>query len=102
MDLKEIVRITNVFYDAKTVKIVKKVNFVLKEDVFHPIAIKKVIADWVTNAFLKNVSLDVNVQETVRRAKHVMMMTIVSIHQVIFCLIYFSIWHSLAEINNFH
>jgi hypothetical protein len=87
VDLKENVRITNVFYDAKTVKIVKKVNFVLKEDVFHAIAIKKVIADWVTNAFLKNVSLDVNVQETVRRAKHVMMMTIVSIHQVIFCVI---------------
>ena len=102
MDLKEIVRITYVLYDAKAVKIVKMVTFVPKEDVFRPLATNIVIADWATSAFLNIVSLDVNVQETVRRAKHVMMMTIVSIHQVIFCMIYFSIWHSLAEINNFH
>ena len=80
-------RITNVFYDAKTVKIVKMVTFVPKEDVFRPLATKTVIVDRATSAFLQNVSLDVNAQETVRRAKHVMMMTIVLIHQVIICAI---------------
>ena len=61
---------------------------------FHPIATNKVIADRATNAFLKNVSLDVNIKETVWRAK-IVLMTIVPLHQVIICLIYFSIWHSL-------
>ena len=57
------------------------VNFVPKEDVFLPLATNKVIADWATNAFLKNVSLDVNIKETVWRAKTVLM-TIVPFHQV--------------------
>ena len=87
MHLKEIVRITNVFYYAKTVKIVKMVNFVPKEDVFRPLATKTVIVDRATSAFLQNVSLDVNVQEIVQMAKHVLMMIIVSIHQVIICAI---------------
>ena len=37
------------------------------------------IVDRATNAFLKNVSLDVNIKETVRRAKNVLM-TIVPFH----------------------
>ena len=45
--------------DAKTVKIVKMVNFVTKEDVFLPFAKKTVIVVRATNAFLKNVLLDV-------------------------------------------
>ena len=100
MDLKEIVRITNVFYDAKTVKIVKMVTFVPKKDVFRPLATNTVIVDWTTSAFLNIVLLDVNVKETVQRTKNVFM-TIVPLHQVIICVIYFSIWHSLAEFNNF-
>ena len=76
-------RITNVFCDAKTVKIVKMATFVPKDDVFRPLARNIVIADWATSAFLNIVSLDVNVTETVQRTKHVLMMTIVSIHQVI-------------------
>ena len=91
-------RITNVFYDAKAVKIVKMITFVPKEDVFRPLAKKTVIVDWATSAFLKLVLLDVNVKETVHRTK-IVLMTIVSFHQVIICVIYFSIWHSLAEIN---
>ena len=91
-------RITNVFYDAKIVQIVKMVTFVPKEDVFRPLATKTVIVDWATSAFLKIVLLDVNVKETVHRTK-IVLMTIVSFHQVIICMIYFSIWHSLAEIN---
>ena len=91
-------RITNVFYDAKAVKIVKMITFVPKEDVFRPLATKTVIADWATSAFLKIVLLDVNVKETVHRTK-IVLMTTVSLHQVIICVIYFSIWHSLAEIN---
>ena len=80
-------RITNVFYDAKAVKIVKMITFVPKEDVFRPLATKTVIADRATSAFLQNVSLDVNIQEIVQMAKHVLMMIIVSIHQVIICAI---------------
>ena len=79
-------RITNVFYDAKAVKIVKMITFVPKEDVFRPLATKTVIADRATSAFLQNVSLDVNVQEIVQMAK-IVLMTIVSIHQVIICAI---------------
>ena len=75
-------RITNVFYDAKTVKIVKMVTFVPKKDVFHPLAKKTVIVDWTTSAFLKIVLLDVNVKETVHRTKYVLM-TIVPLHEVI-------------------
>ena len=91
-------RITNVFYDAKAVKIVKMITFVPKEDVFRPLATKTVIADWATSAFLKIVLLDVNVKETVHRTE-IVLMIIVSFHQVIIWVIYFSIWHSLAEIN---
>ena len=80
-------RITNVFYDAKAVKIVKMISFVPKEDVFRPLATKTMIVDRATSAFLQNVSLDVNVQEIVQMAKHVLMMIIVSIHQVIICAI---------------
>ena len=80
-------RITNVFYDAKTVQIVKMVTFVPKEDVFRPLATKTVIADRAMSAFLQNVLLDVNVQEIVQMAKHVLMMIIVSNHQVIICAI---------------
>lgn len=80
-------RITNVFYDAKAFKIVKMITFVPKEDVFRPLATKTVIADRAKSAFLQNVSLDVNVQEIVQMAKHVLMMIIVSIHQVIICAI---------------
>ena len=98
MDLRENVRITNVFDDAKTVKIVKMVTFVPKEDVFRPLATNIVIVDWETSAFLNIVSLDVNIKETVQTTKNVFM-TIVSFHQVIICVIYFSIWYGLAEIN---
>ena len=45
MDLKENVRITNVFYDAKIVKIVKMVTFVPKKDVFRLLAKNTVIVD---------------------------------------------------------
>ena len=40
----------------------------------------------------------VEVVEIVLRAKTVLM-NIVPFHQVIICVIYFSIWHSLTEIN---
>ncbi len=82
-----IVRTTNVFYDAKTVKIVKMVSFVPKADVFRPLVTNQRIVDWATNAFLNIVLLDVNIMEIVRRAKHVTMITIVSIHQVNICVI---------------
>ena len=78
--------------------IVKMVNFVSKEDVFLPFAKKKVIVDRATYALLKNVSLDVYIKDNVQRAKTVLM-TFVPFHQVIICVIYFSIWHSLTEIN---
>ena len=91
--LTVIVRITNVFHDAKTMKIVKMVNFVPKEDVFLQFATNKVIVDRATNAFLNNVSLDVNIKDNVRMAKTVLM-TIVPFHQVIICVIYCSIRHS--------
>ena len=81
MDLKEIVRITNVLYDAKTVKIVNLVTFVPKKDVFHLLAKNTVIVDWATSAFLKIVLLDANVKETVHRMKYVLK-TIVPLHQV--------------------
>ena len=87
--------------DAKTMKIVMKIwNFVAKENVFFSIAKNKVIVDWATNASLRrmNVSLDVNIIETVRRAKNALK-TIVPFQQVInhLCyLIYFSIWYSLT------
>ena len=82
-----IVRVLNVFHDAKTIKIVKIVNFVQKEDVFLPIATNKVIVDWATNAILKNVSSDVYIKENVQRTKTVLI-TIVPFHQVIICVIY--------------
>ena len=53
------------------------------------------IVDRTTNALLKNVSLDVNNKDNVRMAKTVLM-TIVPFHQVIICLVYFLIWHSLV------
>ena len=81
------VRITNVFHNAKTHKIVKMVNFVQKEDVFLPIATNKMIVDWATNVILKNVSLDVYIKENVQRTKTVLI-TIVPFHQVIICVIY--------------
>ena len=93
-------RIPNVFYDAKTVKIVKMVTSVPKEDVFRPLAANIVIADWATSAFLTIVLLDVNVKETVH-GTNIVLMTIVPKNEVIICVIYFSIWHSLAEFNNF-
>jgi hypothetical protein len=96
--LTVIVRITNVFHDAKTLKIVKMVNFVPKEDVFLQFAINKVIVDRTTNALLNNVSLDVNIKDNVRMAKTVLI-TFVPFHQVIICVIYCSIWHSLTEAN---
>ena len=84
---------------AKTMKIVKFLNFVAKGNVIS-IAKNKVIVDWATNASLRrmNVSLDVNMIETVRRAKNALK-TIVPFHQVInhlFYLIYFSIWYILT------
>ena len=82
-------RITNVLYCAKIIKIVKMVNFVPKEDVFRPLATKTVIADWATSAFLKIVLLDVNVKETVHRTE-IVLMIIVSFHQVIIWVIYTS------------
>ena len=93
-------KIPNVFYAAKTVKIVKMVTFVPKEDVFRPLAANIVIADWATSAFLTIVLLDVNVKETVH-GTNIVLMTIVPKNEVIICVIYFSIWHSLAEFNNF-
>ena len=48
------------------------------------------IVDRATYALLKNVLLNVNVKKTVRMAKTVLT-TIVPSHQVIICLIYFSI-----------
>ena len=54
------------------------------------------IVDRTTNALLKHVSLDVNkIEDNVRMAKTVLM-TIVPFHQVIICLVYFLIWHSLV------
>jgi hypothetical protein len=70
------------------IQIVQMVNFVPKEDVFLQFAAKKLIVEWETNAFLKNVSLDVKIMETVRRAKNALM-TFVPFHQVITCV---SIW----------
>ena len=61
---------------------------------------KKKIVDRATNALLKNVSLDVNIKDNVRMAKTVLI-TIVPFHQVIICVLYFSIWQSLTEINKF-
>ena len=87
-------RISNVFYDAKTVKNVKMVTFVPKKDVFRPLATNTVIVDRTTSAFLNIVSLDVNIKETVHRTKNVLM-TIVPL-QVIICVIYFSIWYGLV------
>ena len=80
--------------DAKTVKIVKMVNFVQKEDVFLPIATNKVTVDQATNVILKNVSLDVYIKNNVRMAK-IASITIVPFHQVIIYVIYFSILHGL-------
>ena len=71
------------------------VNFVQKEDVFLPIATNKVTVDRATNVILKNVSLDVYIKENVQRTKTVLI-TIVPFHQVIICVIYCSIWHSLT------
>ena len=68
-------------------------------NVFLPFATNKVIVTvtvMATNAFLKNVSFDVNIKDNVRRAK-IVLMTIVPFHQV--CVIYFPFWHSLTEIN---
>ena len=53
------------------------------------------IVDRTTNALLIDVLLNVNIKKTVRMAKTVLM-TIVPFHQVIICMIYFSIWHSLT------
>jgi hypothetical protein len=69
-----------------------------KEDVFLPIATNKVIVDRATNAILKNVSLDVYIKDNVQRAR-IVLITIVPFHQVIICVIYFSIWHKLTEIK---
>ena len=59
---------------------------------------KKKIVDRATNALLNIVSLDVYIKDNVRMAKTVLI-TIVPFHQVIICVIYFSIWQSLTEIN---
>ena len=56
--------------------------FEIQEDLATNMICGLMIADSATNAFLKNVSLNVNIQETVRRAKNVLM-TIVPFHQVI-------------------
>ena len=81
----QIVRMTNVFHDAKTVKIVKEMSFVPKENVFLPIAKKIVIVDQATNALIKNVSLDVKkIKQAVMRAENVLM-AFVPFHQVILC-----------------
>ena len=78
---------TNVFHDAKTVKIVKLVNFVPKENVFLPIAKKKVIVDEATDALIKNAALDVKkINHAVQRAKNVLM-AFVLLHQVIIVVI---------------
>ena len=87
MDLKEIVRITNVLHYAKKVKIVKVVNFVTKEIVFQQFATNTVIVELATNVLLKRASLDVKIKKTVMMAKPVLM-TIVLIHQVYICVIY--------------
>ena len=65
--MKIIVWKVSVCHHAETVKIVNKSYclFVPKKDVFRPLATNKMIADWATDAFLKNVSLDVNIKETV-------------------------------------
>ena len=61
-----------------------------------PRVVKKIeIVDRTTNAVLKDVSLDVNNKDNVRMAKTVLT-TIVPFHQVIICLVYFLIWHSLV------
>ena len=66
------------------IQYVQMVNFVSKEDVFLQFAAKTLIVEWATNAFLKNVSLDVKkMKETVRKAKYVLM----TIVQVIICVI---------------
>ena len=50
------------------------VNFVSKEDVFLQFAAKTLIVEWATNAFLKDVSLDVKkMKETVQKAKNALM-----------------------------
>ena len=59
---------------------------------------KKKIVDRATNAILKNVSLGVYIKDNVQMAKTVLII-IVPFHQVIICVIYFSIWHSLTKIN---
>ena len=59
---------------------------------------KKKIVDRATNALLNIVSLDVYIKDNVQMAKTVLI-TIVPFHQVIICVIYFSIWYSLTEIN---
>ena len=92
--LTVIVRITNVFHDAKSLKIVKMVNFVPKEDVFLHFAANKGIVDQATNVIQKNVSLDVYIMNNVRMAK-IVSITIVPFHQVIIYVIYFSILHGL-------
>ena len=64
-----------------------------------PRDVKKIkIVDRATNALLNNVSLDVYIKDNVRIAKTVLI-TIVPFHQVIICVIYFSIWHSLTKIH---
>ena len=58
-------------------------------NVFLPFATNKVIVTvtvMATNAFLKNVSFDVNIKDNVRRAK-IVLMTIVPFHQVNTCVI---------------
>ena len=65
-------------------------------NVFHPFATKTVIVDRATNALLNNVSLDVYIKDNVLMAKTVLI-TIVPFHQVIICVIYFSILHSLKK-----
>ena len=50
--------------------------------------------DRATNALLENVLLDVNKTKTVQTAKTVLM-AIVTFHQVIICVIYFIVWHTL-------
>ena len=61
-----------------------------------PRDVKKIkIVDRATNALLNNVSLDVYIKGNVRMAKTALM-TIVPFRQVIICLVYFLIWHSLV------
>ena len=70
---------------VREILIVNMTNFVLKKDVFLPIAMKTVIVimnNRATNAFLINVLFDVNIEDNVRMAKTVSM-TFVPFHQVI-------------------